>query len=115
VARATTGMCKFESSSQPVGSLWAMSDFAKILATFPRVSEMSRSLRSVIFWIFRRNRRISLASLWSRIFNIRVAPSETRFEVTRDRFDTRGHANLLYNPREDEHAAKPTQRGSIDT
>ena len=26
-------------------------------------------------------------SLWSPIFNIRVDPPETRFELTRDRFD----------------------------
>jgi hypothetical protein len=46
--------------------------FAKIGATYPRVSETSRKLRGAIFCILGDIRPIARASLWSPIFNIRV-------------------------------------------
>jgi len=54
--------------------------FAEIRATFPRVSERSRGLRGMFFWIFARNQPISRASLWSPICSFRVLTPETRLE-----------------------------------
>ena len=54
--------------------------FGEIRATFERVSERSRGLRGMFFWIFARNQPISRASLWSPIYNFRVLTPETRLE-----------------------------------
>jgi hypothetical protein len=53
----------------------------KIYATFPRVIETMASLCRAFFSISGDVREISSASLWSRIFNIRLLISETRFEL----------------------------------
>ena len=65
-------------------------------ATFPRVGENWSSLYGPIFWISCCKRSISRASLWSLIFNIRVAASETRFAARAPhRRDARRHAAAL--------------------
>jgi hypothetical protein len=54
---------------------------ARICATFPRVMQTTASLCRAFFSISGDVRGISSASLWSRIFNIHLLNSETRFEV----------------------------------
>jgi hypothetical protein len=54
--------------------------FARICATFPRLIETVASLCSAFFSFSGGVRGISCASLRTRVFNIRVLISETRFE-----------------------------------
>jgi hypothetical protein len=73
--------------SQSVLSQWGHVPLTKICATFPRGIETMASLCGIFFSISGDVRGISSASLWSRIFNIRLLISETRFELAWDRFD----------------------------
>ena len=54
----------------------------------PRVSAGPTCLCIGRFKIFGSEPRFLRASLWSRIFNIRISMAETRFEVTETEFDT---------------------------
>jgi hypothetical protein len=60
--------------------LWGHVPLARICATFPRFTETVASPCGA-FFSFSGGVRISCASLWSRIFNIRVLISETGFEL----------------------------------
>src|SRR5260370_38118784 len=77
------------STQQLVRSLWAISGLQEYVRRSRELARLYAVSEATCSGFSDATRPIACSGLWSRIFNIRVVTSETRFEVARDGFDTR--------------------------